>query len=308
MKRIVFVFLIVSLGVNAQSDPNFRQNVFNALILNPAQAGANDRDEFVLLGTQSWIGFEGAPKTLTGSGNFNLNNNFGLGVSGFVDQLGPISSTRFSTDLAYHLDLNESWKAAVGLRGMITSITVDLPSLTTTQANDPHMMNALTSGTMFDVGLGGLVYSEDYYFGVSMPKVGTTTFMNVDMQGFVEKRGFIGYGGANITLSESLDMRPSAVARYVGTYPLLVDLNAMFTYADQFDFGLNYQVLNSIGVILGFELDQQLSVGYAYSYPTSQINRISFQTHEVALRIKMLGNKSKGVATDPSFESPRFFN
>lgn len=307
MKRIL-VLIAVSLTTIAQAQfsPNFRQNRFNALLLNPAQAGANEYSEVTLLGTQSWVQFDGAPRSLTASGNFNLKNNLGFGVTGHIDQLGPTRSSRLTGDLAYHLNLNEDWKASIGLRTMISSIYVDLPSLTTTVADDPYMSQALVSGTLFDVGFGGLVYSEKYYFGVSMPRLAQIQFMNVDMQQYVDRRGFIAYGGASFDIGTAMEFRPSLVGRYITSYPFLLDVNAMFTYDEMFDFGINYQLLNSVGVVLGYNLGDQFSVGYAYSIPTSELNRISFQSHELVLKFRIL-NQGGGASRGNS-QSPRFFN
>ena len=307
MKRLILIFTIaIGTVAQAQYDPNFRQNKFNALLLNPAQAGANPYSEVTLLGSQSWVGFEGAPRSLTASGNFNLKHNLGFGVTGHMDQLGPTRSSRMSADLAYHLQLNSEWTASLGLRSMISSIYVDLPSLTTTVKDDPYMSQALVSGTLFDVGFGGLVYSDQYYFGASMPKLAQIEFMNVDMQNYVDRRGFIAYGGASFDIGTAMEIRPSFVTRYVTSYPLLVDINAMFTYDEDYDFGLNYQVLNSLGVVLGYNLGEQFSFGYAYSFPTSKLNRISFQSHELVLKLRIL-NEGGGSSSKRS-QSPRFFN
>lgn len=308
MKKLILIFpLLFSIVAFGQFDPSFRQNKFNALMLNPAQAGANEFSEVTILGTQSWVGFDGAPRSMTASGNFNLNHNLGLGVSGHIDQLGPTRSSRISSDLAYHLKINDEWTASLGLRAMISSIYVDLPSLTTTVKDDPYMQQALVSGTMFDVGFGGLIYSEQYYFGISMPRLARISFMNVDMQEYVDRRGFVSYGGAEFDIASDWEIRPSVVARYIPTYPLLLDVNAMFTYDSDYDFGINYQLMNSIGLVLGYHLGEQMSFGYSYSFPTSALNRISFQSHELAIKIRLL-NKGGGSGNTRSSQSPRFFN
>lgn len=307
MKRILTLIAIsCTVIAQAQFNPNFRQNRFNALLLNPAQAGANEYSEVTLLGTQSWVQFDGAPRSLTASGNFNLKHNLGFGVTGHIDQLGPTRSSRLTGDMAYHLKLNESWKASIGLRAMISSIYVDLPSLTTTVADDPYMSQALVSGTLFDVGFGGLVYSDKYYFGVSMPRLAQIKFMNVDMQQYVDRRGFIAYGGASFDIADRMEFRPSLVGRYITSYPFLLDVNAMFTYDEKYDFGINYQLLNSVGLVLGYNLGDQLSMGYAYSIPTTTINRVSFQSHEIVLKFRIL-NQGGGASSGRS-QSPRFFN
>ncbi len=113
MKRLITHTFILAVAivataskVHGQADPSFRQNQFNILMLNPAQAGANSYNDISVLASRSLVGFTGAPKTYTASGNFRVFNNLGLGVTAFRDQLGPVTTTRGSLNLAYHLKMN----------------------------------------------------------------------------------------------------------------------------------------------------------------------------------------------------------
>lgn len=309
MKRIITHSFILAVAILAtagkaqgQADPSFRQNQFNILMLNPAQAGANSYNDISVLASRSLVGFTGAPKTYTASGNFRVFNNLGLGVTAFRDQLGPVTTTRGSLNLAYHLKMNNKWNIALGLRGMISSMNIDLPSLNTTVENDPHMANTLNSGTLFGAGWGVVVYHKNVYFGLSQPRVGKVKFTNVNMTDYVESNGVVGYVGGNIPMNENFDARPNALVRYVNGQPLYVDINAMFTYKKKLDFGLSYQWASNAGVVLGYEINKKLYVGYSYSVPVNELNRISMQAHELVLRLKL--NESK-----PSkFQGPRFFN
>jgi hypothetical protein len=129
MKRLIthtFMLAVAILAtvskIHGQADPSFRQNQFNILMLNPAQAGANSYNDISVLASRSLVGFTGAPKTYTASGNFRVFNNLGLGVTAFRDQLGPVTTTRGSLNLAYHLKMNNKWNIALGIRGMISSM------------------------------------------------------------------------------------------------------------------------------------------------------------------------------------------
>ena len=111
--------IIVALGIVIASfqalgqDPNYRQNQFNALMLNPAQAGANSYNDISTLANAQWGGFKGAPKTMTLSGNFNILKNFGLGATLLQDELGPVKTTQFSINGAYHLKLSNTWRLSL---------------------------------------------------------------------------------------------------------------------------------------------------------------------------------------------------
>ncbi len=296
------VFTVNASSLNAQSDPSFRRNQFSALLVNPAQAGANAQDNVSLLASKSYVGFTGAPKTIAGIGNFRLFKNFGLGVSAFNDQLGPINTTRASIDFAYHLKLSSKWKMSVGLRGSASSINIDLPSLTTTQLQDPHMQSVLSSGTSFDAGWGLLVYSKNLYFGLSQPRLMNTKFINANVTDYVEGKSFVSYVGGDFNLNKLWSIRPVAMVRYVKALPTMIDVSATFSYKSMLDLGLNYQYGSNVGLIVGHEVNNKLYIGYNYTYPISSLNRISSQSHELVIRLKLNSNSSS------KFQGPRFFN
>ena len=271
MKNIlsIFSFLVATSALFGQSDPGYRQNQFNAMQLNPAQAGANDRNEINALSVNSWIGVEGAPTTFTASGNFNATNNLGVGFTALSDQIGPVKTFRLGISGAYHLPLNKKWKMSLGLNAFLSNIAVDLPSLTTTVSYDPHMVSALNSGIQLKGGWGLLVYSKNLYLGVSQPILGNVKFLNAKW-----------------------DFRPNLVYRYVKAFPTYLNMTAMFTYDKKIDLGLDYQLQGSIGAILGVEINKALYVGYGYSFPTSKLSRITSQTHEIAVRVRFGKTKS----------------
>lgn len=305
MKNILSIFslLVATSSLFAQSDPGFRQNQFNAMQLNPAQAGANDRNEINALSVNSWIGVEGAPTTFTASGNFNATNNLGVGFTALSDQIGPVKTFRLGISGAYHLPLNKKWKMSLGLNAFLSNIAVDLPSLTTTVSYDPHMVSALNSGIQLKGGWGLLVYSKNLYLGVSQPILGNVKFLNANMTQFVQSPSFITYAGADYKIDGKWDFRPNLVYRYVKAFPTYLNMTAMFTYDKKIDLGLDYQLQGSIGAILGVEINKALYVGYGYSFPTSKLSRITSQTHEIAVRVRF-GKTKSGF----NFQNPRFFN
>ena len=58
MTRNILLFALltlVTLSVYGQADPSFRRNQFSALLINPAQAGANAADEVSIIAGKSLI-------------------------------------------------------------------------------------------------------------------------------------------------------------------------------------------------------------------------------------------------------------
>jgi type IX secretion system PorP/SprF family membrane protein len=287
--------------VSAQGDPNFRQNQLNVLQLNPAQAGAGVHSEIVCYASNQWINMPGAPKTYLTSANFNVLNNFGIGATLMGDQYGPVNMSKGEVNLAYHLKLNEKWKFGVGMKMGVTYTSVNLGDLEIIDPNDPYMVGTLRSGINWNAGFGGLLYSKRFYLGYSMPNVSKTSFLNHDMTLFVDtKYGHIAYIGGTVPLSEKVELRPNLVYRQIKGTPLNVETNMIFTFDKKYDFGITYQYNASIGAIAGMQIRDYLYLGYAYSYPINQLNRVTMQSHEIALRYRIL-NKCERTT------NPRYF-
>lgn len=310
MKTILFysVFaVLVSLShyTMAQADPLYRQNQTNIIILNPAQAGSNQHNEINVLGSNSWVGFEGAPRTFALSANFNLNKGMGLGITAFSDETGPVRHNNLGVNLAKHINLNSNWKLSIGLKASVSSLNIDLTSLNTTVDNDPLMQRQLSSGIRFDVGWGALAYSKNFFLGISQPRVLDIQFFDVDMVDYIESKGVVAYAGHNHKIKNKYDVRSFLMYRYIPGNPIFLDAGSTVSITKNIDLGAIYQLNSAVGAFFGLNITDNLYFGYTYSYPTSKINQISVQSHEILLRIKLndeLSNKNN------KFVGPRFFN
>lgn len=298
---VAITFCLSAFLTFAQGDPSYRQNQFNIMMLNPAQAGANSYSDISTLAVNQWVGIPGAPKTYTASGNFKVMENLGVGVALLGDQYGPVNLTKTDVNLAYHLKLSEKWKFGLGIKMSVSNTTVNLTELTTIQQNDPYMQSNLRTGIAFNAGFGGLLYSKKFYAGFAMPRLAKTNFLNSNMTNFVDTRkGFIAYVGGCFTLNNRLDLRPNVVTRYVSGTPFNLDINTILSYNKNFDFGVTYQLQSGLGAIVGYDIKQKFYVGYSYSYPVNKLNRSTRQTHEVALRFRFSQKSNRS-------QSPRFF-
>jgi type IX secretion system PorP/SprF family membrane protein len=303
IKSVAFASIVMGASVaHTQLDPAYRQYRFNSMILNPAQAGANEYSDISVLGTQYWVGMPGAPRTGTISGNFSPLSNVGLGAAIIGDRTGPVNTVSANVMGSYHLKLGQNWKLSVGLKAAALNHNVLLSELNTTQQNDPDMLNNLTTGLSFNAGYGVLLYSKKFFFGFSQPRVVGYRFNRVDFSSFLDNNGgYISYAGADLRLNDVLDFRPSVLTIFGHGGPLYLDINANFTLKKVFDFGVSYQLNGSLGAMLGVKIQDRLYLGYTYLFPLNRLNTVSIQSHEVALRIMF---KKKITTAD----SPRFFN
>ena len=92
MRNTVTLGLLVSLVFSgslalAQQDPQFSQNMFAKLAVNPGFAGANDAICATLLYRNQWTGFGGEPKTMLFTGDLPLDLlHGGVGLSVYASE------------------------------------------------------------------------------------------------------------------------------------------------------------------------------------------------------------------------------
>lgn len=299
---LLFIWVFINNKVFTQTETSFRQYQFNALILNPAQAGTNNYSDISLIGTQYWIGIPGAPKTMTLSTNIRLLESFGIGATVISDQTGPAQTSGINLISAYHLKLNKLWKVSAGLKLSAINHSVLTSELLTTEANDPDMARNLSSGLAYNAGFGFLAFSKKMYLGFSVPRVAKIRIEGIDMTNYLDKTaGYVAYAGVNYDFNKNFKIRPNIMTVFGFGGPLGLDLNAILTIKKTFDFGLTYHLKGNVGAILGVNIQDRYYIGYSYAYPLNNLNKVSIQSHEIALRFKF--NRKVRTA-----ETPRFFN
>ena len=115
MNRLDFklaILLVLTAAVcrqaHAQQDPQFSQNMFNLMAVNPGYAGSQGLLSATLINRQQWMGFEGNPKTTLGSVHapikpFGISS--GVGLVFMDDRLGFEKNMTIMGNYAYRLDL-----------------------------------------------------------------------------------------------------------------------------------------------------------------------------------------------------------
>ena len=91
MKKILAVLAVSCLSTVgfAQQDPQFSQNMYNRLFVNPAYAGSSESICAHLLYRNQWVSYDGAPKTgVIGIDGPVANGKVGVGLSILTDKIG----------------------------------------------------------------------------------------------------------------------------------------------------------------------------------------------------------------------------
>ncbi|MEK6509851.1 type IX secretion system membrane protein PorP/SprF [Myroides sp. C4067] len=306
-KRIILLGMSL-LGVGlipslyAQQDPQYTQYMYNTNMINPAYAGSRGTLNVLGMYRTQWVGLDGAPKTANVSVSTPLGESgLGLGVNFTNDRIGAMDENNISIDLAYAIDLNENYKLAFGLKGTANLLSVDYTKLNIHNPTDPVSQENINNKFNPNIGAGLYMYSDKAYVGLSVPNFLTTDrYDDNDITTMRQKMHFYLMGGYVFDLSQDILFKPAALVKAVSGAPLQVDLTANFLFYDKFTLGGAYRWDASVSALAGFQVNENLFVGYSYDFDTTTLRHYNSGSHEIFLRFELFNRRS-------TINAPRFF-
>lgn len=307
MKKFKIVYTIVLMGLNnlvqAQIEPMYGMYRFNASSINPAQAGATKSADISLLSRWQWTTIDGAPKTHVANFNTPYKSNVGFGINVVSDNIGPVSDFYIGADYSYQLALTRKTKVSAGLRLSLINHRVDLTTRKIIDQNDNAFSYNVNSGFRMNPGMGFLLQNPKFYVGLSLPRLLRYSYGNLyNVSSYKDVQHTFLYGGYEHSINREVKFRPSFILNAAVDVPLNLDVNATFTFKDALDLGLMMRMRDAIGLIMGYKFQNGIFVGYSYEYPISEIRKVSFMTHELAIRFAIKDYSNSKILT------PRYFN
>ena len=300
------ILFLSSLLLKGQQDVTFSQYMFNHQSLNSAYVGSKDYSQFVLLHRTQWMNFPGASESQAFTFNHKMTSkNFGFGLSGVIDKIGPISGGRVAIDLAYHLPINDAY-LAIGLKTGMTNFNFDQNIIQTTEANDRAFTFDDEGKFLPNIGFGIYYHGSRWYAGFSVPWF-------IEDESFNIQRHYYGIAGGLLKISDGFDVKPSVLFKHTKGTTFGYDLSLLLVYKNLFWIGpqIRFTLENVIpsddfcggfGVIAGLNLNRSISIGYSYN--TSTIGNListNHATHEIMLRFDLI------PALKNMLRSPRIF-
>lgn len=310
-----FITLIVSvlLGTvftsNAQQDPQFTQYMYNTQVVNPAYAGSREALSIGGLYRTQWVGLDGAPDTGTltvhspiGSGKV------GLGLSIVREEIGIIEETYANIDFSYTIQTSEQGKLAFGVKAGANLFNLNLTELNVSEDGD-IFENDIDNKFKPQIGAGAYYYTNRFYAGLSVPNfIESSYFERGDIEGLEtnadiiskERLHFFFITGYVFDLSENVKFKPAALTKLVSGSPLQVDVSANFLFYDKFTLGAAYRWSASLSAMVGFQITDELMLGFAYDRETTDLTKFNDGSYEFYLRYEIFKKKERVL-------SPRFF-
>ena len=284
----------------AQQDIQFTQYMYNTVILNPAYAGSRGHLSFNGVYRSQWVGLDGAPRTQSFSVNDYLGNKMGLGLSVLRDEIGPATETNVTGDFAYILDMDgDGTKLAFGIKAGLHFLDVDFDRLVIANPTETNVLQDINR-TSPQIGTGIYLFDTNWYLGVSTPNLlQTDHYDEVATSTASERMHIYAIAGYVFDLNPNLKFKPSVLFKMVSGAPLSTDIAANFLWYEKFTLGASYRWDSSVSVLAGFQVSDQLMIGYAYDFDTTPLVRYNSGSHEIFLRFEIF-SRIRGKV------SPRF--
>lgn len=291
--------------VQAQQEAQFTQYMYNTSAFNPAYAGSRECLSILGMHRSQWVGLEGAPTTNVFAAHSPIHTTklLGLGVSFVNDQLGPSQENTISVDLSYAIPTSEKYKLAFGIKATANFFNVNFNKLTSLEGNDPLSFGRQNIDQKFypNIGVGAYWYSNNTYFGVSIPYMLEQKYYDNSVQ-FVasEKKHFYVMSGHVFPINNQLQFKPAFLVKMSDGAPLQVDFSGNFWWNEKVSLGIAYRLGDAVSALAGFQLSTSWLIGYAYDKEVTRLGNFTSGSHEIFLRYEFRRVYSK-------FKSPRFF-
>lgn len=318
LKIVLLGLLCAFTNVNAQQDPQYTQYINNTQVVNPAYLASVENIRLALLYRSQWSGINGAPNTGTFSAGMPIagGEKMALGLSLVADEIGPQVETNFTVDYAYKIRTSATGALSFGLKAGIDLLDIDFTKLGFAV---PEAVQNITVDQRIlpQLGAGVYYYNDRFYAGASVPNflssehfeesqirdlfANNTTSSTAVEATSVERLHFFFITGYVFDISNNLKFKPAGLLRVVSGAPLNVDLSANVLLNNKLTLGLSYRFDAAISAVAGFNITNNLAIGFAYDYQTNQLNQLTPGSYEIFLRYNLFGSRGKRLL------SPRFF-
>ncbi len=286
----------------AQQDPQYTQYMYNTMSVNPAYAGSKGHGVITAIGRTQWVGFEGAPNTQNISYDTPLGySGLGLGINLVNDEIGPSKEIYLDANVSYTIETGEEGNFAFGLRLGGRLLNIDWSKGKANQDEPAFGQNI--NKFLPTVGAGIYYHQPEWYVGLSVPNILRVEHYDENLANSeitaVERMHFFLIAGYVFDINEDLKFKPAALLKAVSGAPLSLDVSANLLFNEKFRIGLGWRWDDSISALLGFQVSDNLLIGYSYDLTTSNYNVTNSGTHEIMLQYELL----RGI----KYRSPRFF-
>ncbi len=307
---VILVFIIVCTVSPGQQLPLYSQYLYNKFLINPAVAGSDGYTSFNLTAREQWIGYSGAPRTFSFSGQgrilkhkysiksttsgktiFRPKGDGKIGIGGYVfsDKHGLVQRTGFQATYAYHMWVQSNTQISMGLAFTGYHFKINEKEIDFEDPNEPWLNNELRRGLFVpDVDFGIYILNSRYNIGFSSSqlfgaaaKIGGEAYRNFSMD-----RHYYLFGSYSFYPDTKSELQPSLIFMSSEQIKPLADLGLTYIYDQRIWAGISYRTSKAVIVNFGIKYTN-LFIGYSFDFTLSEIQRVTYGTHELTIAVKL---------------------
>jgi len=285
MKKLLSLALLAISVISqsfGQQDPQFSQNMFNRLYVNPAYAGSSDGICATLLYRNQWTGFDGAPKTGVLGVDAPINAlHGGLGLSVMAaDEIGFENTLLVKLAYAFRFNIGQG-NLALGVDAGFLQKSLDGDWEPTDPDDEVIPESSVSGNALPDLGAGLYYNSDKLYIGASASHL-LEPEIELDPNKIKMARHYYFMAGYRIEFSPAVSLIPSVHIKNVVDQTQM-DFNANLHFNNRFWVGASYRLEDAIVAMAGLNITPNLRLGYSYDITTSDLKDYSSGTHEIML-------------------------
>lgn len=318
MKKLAYILILTTFSAIAASQqlPLYSQYLFNKFLINPAVAGSDGYTSFNLTAREQWIGYSGAPRTFSVSGQARIlkrgyvlkerslnrsvfkpksDGKVGFGGYLFSDRNGLVQRTGFQASYSYHMWVQSNTQLSMGIAFTGYHFKINEEEIRFEDPNEPWMNNELRRGIFVpDADFGIYILNPKYSIGISTEqmfgaaaKIGGEAYRNYRMD-----RHYFLFGTYSFMTATRLEIQPSVLLMMSEQIKPMLDIGVTTVLDGKIWTGLAYRTSKAIVANFGVA-HANMYIGYAFDFTLQEIQRVTYGTHELTIAIRFGDNDRK---------------
>jgi type IX secretion system PorP/SprF family membrane protein len=306
---LILVTIIYPYFCMGQQLPLYSQYLYNKFLINPAVCGSDGFTSFNLTAREQWIGYSGAPRTFSFSGQGRIlkrsysiktdgsrknvfrpksDGKVGLGGYVFSDRHGLVQRTGFQATYAYHMWVQNNTQISLGLAFTGYHFKINEREINFEDPNEPWLNNELRRGIFVpDADFGIYVLNPKYNLGFSSSqlfgaaaKIGGEGYKNYSMD-----RHYYLFGSYIFNPDTRTEIQPSAIIMMSEQTKPMADLGVTYIYDQKIWAGIAYRTSKALIANFGLKYTN-IFMGYSFDFTLAEIQRVTYGTHELTVAVK----------------------
>ncbi len=294
-QTFIIILLLCLSGIKGygQLEPILTQYMFNMQPVNPAYAGMWEKVGFSTLVRKQWSGINRSPLTQVFSFYTPMNNRVAVGLNVTNDNYGLESKLGIFGDYAYEVAITPRSRLRLGLKYGFLNYKNPLTQyqLYPDGHYDPAYAEDVDLKFLPNFGVGAFLYQDNYYIGLSIPKMLKNDFKaninNYNIEAQIQTLYFTAGYIFRFIQFNYLVFKPTMMITANKGLPIQYDVGANFMIREQLWLGMMMRSGNAASFVSQWIMDNNLRIGFALDLTYNEIFPYQYGTYEFSLGFNM---------------------